>query len=84
MKNCWHVYSIFQEEEPENELEAFIDGNLKGSYPLEEVFKVWMILTRTHNCFFKSCGPFPFKDENMSGPGWVHSVTKLETNQTYL
>ncbi|KAJ8623095.1 hypothetical protein MRB53_031624 [Persea americana] len=37
------VYSIFEEEAPENGLEAFIDGNLKGSYPLEEVFKMAQI-----------------------------------------
>ncbi|XP_058080049.1 lysM domain receptor-like kinase 3 [Magnolia sinica] len=34
------VYEIFRKEEPENALEAVIDGNLKDSYPIEEVYKM--------------------------------------------
>lgn len=34
------VQSIFKDENTESALEAEIDGNLRGSYPMEEVFKV--------------------------------------------
>ncbi|PIA29311.1 hypothetical protein AQUCO_06100081v1 [Aquilegia coerulea] len=34
------VYALFQDEDPENALEAIIDGNLKDSYPLDEVYKM--------------------------------------------
>ncbi|KAF5190808.1 Lysm domain receptor-like kinase, partial [Thalictrum thalictroides] len=34
------VYALFQDEDPENALEAIIDGNLKDGYPLEEVYKM--------------------------------------------
>ncbi|XP_058088659.1 lysM domain receptor-like kinase 3 [Magnolia sinica] len=34
------VYEIFREEEPEKALRDVIDGNLKGSYPMEEVHKM--------------------------------------------
>ncbi|KAL5724933.1 hypothetical protein ACHQM5_008135 [Ranunculus cassubicifolius] len=34
------VYKLFQEEDPENALEAIIDGSLKDVYPMEEVYKM--------------------------------------------
>ena len=34
------VKRIFEDEDPESALEAEIDGNLKGSYRSEDVFKV--------------------------------------------
>ncbi|TQD77662.1 hypothetical protein C1H46_036801 [Malus baccata] len=34
------IYAIFKEEDPEAALEAQIDGNMKGSYPMEEVYKM--------------------------------------------
>ncbi|KAK9276192.1 hypothetical protein L1049_005723 [Liquidambar formosana] len=34
------VKEIFQDEDPVTALEAVIDGNLKGSYPMEDVYKV--------------------------------------------
>ncbi|KAG9449785.1 hypothetical protein H6P81_009750 [Aristolochia fimbriata] len=34
------ISSVFQEGETEGALEAIIDGNLKGSYPIEEVHKM--------------------------------------------
>ncbi|KAM6589348.1 hypothetical protein CsatA_011953 [Cannabis sativa] len=34
------VKTIFQDEDPESALEAEIDGNLRGSYPFEEIFKM--------------------------------------------
>ncbi|KAI9169682.1 hypothetical protein LWI28_016036 [Acer negundo] len=33
------VYKIFKDEDPETALEEVIDGNLGGSYPLEDVYK---------------------------------------------
>ncbi|KAK1577891.1 hypothetical protein Q3G72_025758 [Acer saccharum] len=33
------VYKIFKDEDPETALEEVIDGNLSGSYPLEDVYK---------------------------------------------
>ncbi|KAK3223441.1 hypothetical protein Dsin_010466 [Dipteronia sinensis] len=34
------VYKIFKDEDPEIALEEVIDGNLRGSYPLEDVYKM--------------------------------------------
>ncbi|KAK0573505.1 hypothetical protein LWI29_009195 [Acer saccharum] len=34
------VYKIFKDEDPETALEEVIDGNLSGSYPLEDVYKM--------------------------------------------
>ncbi|KAG8366081.1 hypothetical protein BUALT_Bualt17G0038800 [Buddleja alternifolia] len=34
------VNKIFNEEDPESALEAIIDGNLKGNYPPEDVYKM--------------------------------------------
>ncbi|KAM1025897.1 hypothetical protein ACFX13_039616 [Malus domestica] len=34
------IYAIFKEEDPEAALEAQIDGNMKGSCPMEEVYKM--------------------------------------------
>ncbi|KAK3028187.1 hypothetical protein RJ639_039470 [Escallonia herrerae] len=34
------VHKVFQAEEPEAELASVIDGNLEGSYPMEEVYKM--------------------------------------------
>ncbi|KAH7570348.1 hypothetical protein JRO89_XS05G0091100 [Xanthoceras sorbifolium] len=34
------VHRIFKDEEPETALEEVIDGNLRGSYPLEDVYKM--------------------------------------------
>lgn len=34
------IQEIFQDEDPESALESFIDGNIKGCYPLEDVYKV--------------------------------------------
>jgi len=36
---------IFREEDPETELETIIDGTLRDSYPIEEVYKVEKVLT---------------------------------------
>lgn len=36
---------IFREEDTESELEAIIDGNLRDSYPMEEVYKVVNVFT---------------------------------------
>ncbi|KAF9605867.1 hypothetical protein IFM89_019126 [Coptis chinensis] len=33
------VYTIFQDDEPEQALEAIIDGNIRDGYPTEEVYK---------------------------------------------
>ncbi|GFY91410.1 protein kinase family protein [Actinidia rufa] len=41
MKSLITVISkIFKDEEPEAALESVIDGNLKGSYPMEDVYKM--------------------------------------------
>ncbi|KAK9926833.1 hypothetical protein M0R45_024042 [Rubus argutus] len=34
------LYAVFKETDPEIALEAKIDGNLKGRYPMEEVYKM--------------------------------------------
>ncbi|KAF6157455.1 hypothetical protein GIB67_004393 [Kingdonia uniflora] len=34
------VYEIFRDDDPENALEPLVDGNLKGNYPMEEVYKM--------------------------------------------
>ncbi|XP_075101224.1 lysM domain receptor-like kinase 3 isoform X1 [Nicotiana tabacum] len=34
------IQEIFQDEDPESALESFIDGNIKGCYPLEDVYKM--------------------------------------------
>ncbi|CAK9173744.1 unnamed protein product [Ilex paraguariensis] len=34
------VTNIFQSEDPEAALEAIIDGNLRGSYPMEDVYRM--------------------------------------------
>ncbi|TQD76294.1 hypothetical protein C1H46_038180 [Malus baccata] len=34
------IYAVFKEKDPEAALEAQIDGNMKGSYPMEEVYKM--------------------------------------------
>ncbi|XP_062112500.1 lysM domain receptor-like kinase 3 [Humulus lupulus] len=34
------VKTIFQDEDPESALQAEIDGNLRGSYPIDEIFKM--------------------------------------------
>lgn len=34
------LYAVFQEKDPEAALEAKVDANMKGSYPIEEVYKV--------------------------------------------
>lgn len=38
------IKNIFQDENPESALEAEIDGNLRGSYPIEDVFKVYQLI----------------------------------------
>ncbi|PON44878.1 hypothetical protein PanWU01x14_263590 [Parasponia andersonii] len=45
MRPAMHIHDmsvkrIFQDEDPESALEAEIDGNLRGSYPSEDVFKM--------------------------------------------
>lgn len=39
----YQVNNIFNEENPESALEFIIDGNLKGNYPPEDVYKVDVI-----------------------------------------
>ncbi|KAA8529615.1 hypothetical protein F0562_034285 [Nyssa sinensis] len=34
------VNNVFQDEDPETALDSIIDGNLKGNYPLENVYKM--------------------------------------------
>ncbi|KAK2636572.1 hypothetical protein Ddye_031364 [Dipteronia dyeriana] len=34
------VYNIFKDDNPDTALEEVIDGNLRGSYPLEDVYKM--------------------------------------------
>ncbi|KAJ8563196.1 hypothetical protein K7X08_031648 [Anisodus acutangulus] len=34
------IHEIFQDEDPESALESFIDENLKGSYPMEDIYKM--------------------------------------------
>ncbi|KAM1397739.1 hypothetical protein ACFX2I_015283 [Malus domestica] len=40
------IYAVFKEKDPEAALEAQIDGNMKGSYPMEEVYKMAEIALR--------------------------------------
>ncbi|BFG32501.1 hypothetical protein CerSpe_187740 [Prunus speciosa] len=40
------LYAVFQEKNPEAALEAKVDGNMKGSYPIEEVYKMAEIARR--------------------------------------
>ncbi|KAI5329750.1 hypothetical protein L3X38_029147 [Prunus dulcis] len=40
------LYAVFQEKDPEAALEAKVDGNMKGSYPIEEVYKMAEIARR--------------------------------------
>ncbi|KAF3437490.1 hypothetical protein FNV43_RR20243 [Rhamnella rubrinervis] len=40
------IYTTFREKDPETALEAVIDGNLRGSYPTEEVYKMAEIARR--------------------------------------
>ncbi|XP_047269848.1 lysM domain receptor-like kinase 3 [Capsicum annuum] len=34
------IHEIFQDEDPESTLESFIDENLKGCYPMEDIYKM--------------------------------------------
>lgn len=43
------VNTIFEEENPESALEEVIDGNLRGSYPMEEVYKVSLLISFLYN-----------------------------------
>lgn len=37
------VHKIFEDEDPKTALENVIDLNLRGSYPMEDVYKVSLI-----------------------------------------
>lgn len=39
--HCGKVNNVFEEENPESALEEVIDGSLGGSYPMEDVYKVY-------------------------------------------
>ena len=43
------INNVFQDEHPEDALEVVIDGNLRGIYPFEHVYKVCKILDKTIN-----------------------------------
>ena len=47
------VYKIFKDEDPVTALEEVIDGNLSGSYPLEDVYKVSIIFFHLCNKMLK-------------------------------
>ncbi|KAK4374589.1 hypothetical protein RND71_005266 [Anisodus tanguticus] len=34
------IHEIFQDEDPESALESFVDENLKGSHPMEDIYKM--------------------------------------------
>lgn len=34
------INNVFQDKDPEKALESIVDGNLKGSYPMEDAYKV--------------------------------------------
>lgn len=37
------IHEIFQDEDPDSALESLIDENLKGCYPMEDIYKVGYI-----------------------------------------
>ncbi len=36
----YQVYKIFEDEDPESALENAVDKNLRGSFPMDDVYKV--------------------------------------------
>lgn len=40
----WQMNKIFRHKDPEAALEAVVDGNLQGSYPMEDMYKVRVLI----------------------------------------
>lgn len=45
------VYKIFEDEDPESALESAVDRNLRGSFPMDDVYKV----SPTYSNFLHGC-----------------------------